>query len=246
VTLVASPSLTHPEYWWYRARAELLRTVLEDFVGDSGLLLDVGSADGPSVDWLRGRGHRVAMDMDPRGLEPGAVCGSALELPFADATFDLVAAFDVLEHCEPEGRAVAEMARVLAAGGVLLVSVPAYMWAWTEFDLRNHHHRRYTRRRAVAALEREGLEVLRATYVFCTTFPIFAVQRLATRLRERLSRRPPALRSDVELPSVGRRTERVLLALCRLDRRLLRTRDLPVGSSVVLVARKPRQAGLGN
>ena len=70
VTTVGSPSIEHPGYWWYRARGELLRAVFEKYVGDDGRLLDVGSADGPSVGWLRERGHRVALDVDPRGLRP--------------------------------------------------------------------------------------------------------------------------------------------------------------------------------
>ena len=56
---VGSPSIEHPGYWWYRARADLLRVALEKYVAGHGRLLDVGSADGPSVDWLRDRGHRV-------------------------------------------------------------------------------------------------------------------------------------------------------------------------------------------
>lgn len=234
-----SPSIDAPDYWWYRARTDLLQVVLERYVGDSPTILDVGSADGPSVGWLRGRGHHVALDIDPRGLEPGDVCGSATELPFRDASFDVVAAFDVLEHCEPESAAVSEMARVLRPGGRLLLSVPAYRWAWTHFDDMNHHHRRYTRARARQAVERAGLEVLRSTYAFAGTFPFFAAARVQTRLTER-GRPAPVLGPDEvpALPTVGRTTERVLMAGAGIDHRLLRTRDLPFGSSVVVAARK--------
>lgn len=235
----SSPSLDQPDYWWYRARAELLRLVMEPHVGIPGRVLDVGSADGPSVDWLRGHGRRVAMDLDPRGLAPGDVCASALALPFADDSFDVVAAFDVVEHCEPEATALAEVRRVLAPGGRLLMSVPAYTWAWTSFDDLNHHHRRYTRRRACAAVEAAGLDVVRSTYAFAGTFPFFAADRIRTRVAER--RRPPAPTADglPPLPPVSRLVERVLLGATGVDRRLLPERDLPVGSSVLVVARKP-------
>jgi SAM-dependent methyltransferase len=239
VTDVGSPSLRRPDYWWYRARADLLRIALQEYVGDASRILDVGSADGPSVGWLRNHGWRVGLDLDPRGLETGDVCGSATELPFPDASFDVVAAFDVLEHCAPESAALAELHRVLAPGGRLLLSVPAYQWAWTSFDDQNHHHRRYTRRRAVAAVEAQGLEVLRASYMFTGTFPLFAADRLRTRLVERLADRTEEAPSDVPtLPSVGRVTEKVLMGLTRLDRGVLGRRDLPFGSSVVLAARK--------
>ena len=100
-------------------------------------------------------GQRVTLDLFPRGLTPGeGVCGSATALPFRDGAFEVVAAFDVVEHCADEALALAELVRVLAPGGRLLLSVPAYQWAWSDHDVRAGHHRRYTRPRLVAAVER--------------------------------------------------------------------------------------------
>jgi SAM-dependent methyltransferase len=237
-----SPSIQKPDYWWYTARSELLRTVLGSYVGEPDRILDVGSADGPSVGWLQGRGRHTSLDMDSRGLPPGGVCGSALALPFRDATFDVVAAFDVLEHCEPESVAMAELARVLTPGGRLLMSVPAYSWAWTSFDDENGHHRRYTRPRVLAALERAGLRVDRVTYAFTSVFPFFVAERLARRVRAAMAGgRPAVAPADVvSLPELPRPVERMLLSLTRLDRSLLGSRDLPFGSSVLTAAIKAR------
>ncbi|MCW2765580.1 MAG: putative S-adenosylmethionine-dependent methyltransferase, partial [Nocardioides sp.] len=240
VSRAGSPSIDAPDYWWYRVRSDLLRTVMEPYLGDRGRILDVGSADGPSVGWLRGRGHRVALDIDPRGLENGDVCGSALALPFANCSFDVVAAFDVIEHCSPEETALAEIHRVLMPGGRFLMSVPAYEWAWTWFDDHNHHHRRYTRKRATAALEQAGFEVLRATYAFAGTFPLFAADRLRTRVKQRGRPAPTLGRGQVPaLPAARGVIEQVLLRGSVLDARLLRRGDLPVGSSVFVACRKP-------
>ena len=155
-TQSGSSSIRQPDYWWYRARTQLLQAALGDFLGTPRRLLDVGSADGPSVSWLHGN-ERFAVDLDPRGLTPGnGVCASALALPFRDGAFDVVGAFDVIEHCEPEARAIDELARVLIPGGLLLASVPAYQWAWSDHDVRAGHYRRYTRSRLVAAVEGGG------------------------------------------------------------------------------------------
>ena len=237
VNNVGSPSLAHSDYWWYRARAALLRAGVERQMGMPASVLDVGSADGPSVGWLSKAASRVALDIDPRGLVPGDVCASAMQLPFADATFDVVAAFDVVEHCEPETAVLSELARVLNPGGRLLVSVPAYQWAWSEFDVQNRHYRRYTRRRLVAAVEAHGLKVVRATYLFTGTFPFFVADRLRTRVRRDASRgrSPEAL---PRLPETGPLVEKILMAACELDRWLLSRCDLPFGSSVLVVARK--------
>ena len=239
---VGSASIAQPRYWWYQARESLLRAALGRYVGEPTWVLDVGSADGPSVGWLRGTGKLISLDVDPRGLAAGGVLGSALALPFAAESFDVVAAFDVVEHCDPEATALAELARVLAPGGRLLMSVPAYQWAWTRFDEVNGHHRRYTRGRAVAAVRAAGLDVERATYAFMATFPMFAAERLLRRLRERRSGQGAGLAPGEvpPLPQVHPVVERLLMALCRVDARLLARRDLPVGSSVLVVATKPR------
>ncbi len=121
------------------------------------------------------------------------------------------------------------------------MSVPAYQWAWTHFDDVNGHHRRYTRGRAVAALEAHGLQVQRATYAFMATFPLFAAERLYRRVRERAAGRHPGLDAGEvpPLPRVSPLVHRVLVGLCGVDRRLLRRQDLPFGSSVLVVATKP-------
>lgn len=218
----------------------MLRAALGSYVGSPDRVLDVGSADGPSVGWLRDRGRVTALDVDPRGLVPGDVCGSAMALPFASEIFDVVAALDVVEHCESEAQALSEMGRVLKPGGRLLLSVPAYQWAWTNFDEDNQHHRRYTRRRLVAGVEGAGLEVLRATYAFACTLPIFALNRLSTQVRESRGRDAAPLEPDgvPSLPDPGRAVTKVLTGLCRIDERLLGSVDLPAGSSVVVAARR--------
>jgi SAM-dependent methyltransferase len=217
----------------------MLHTVLGPYVGTPQRVLDVGSADGPSVRWLTAP-QKVSLDLDSRGLRPPTgVCGSVLALPFADAAFEVVGAFDVVEHCDPEDVALAELRRVLEPAGRLLMSVPAYQWAWSDHDVANGHHRRYTRPRAVAAVESAGFEVVRATYGFAAVFPAFVAERAIRGVKHRLSPAADAGPADVvDVPTVGARLERTLLGLCRWDERLLARRDLPFGSSVFLAAVK--------
>lgn len=225
-----SGSLEQPDYWWYRARAQLLQSALGDYLGQPERVLDVGSADGPSVGWMRGAHQRVAIDVDPRGLQAGGgVCASALALPFPDGTFDVVGAFDVLEHCEPEKQAIDELARVLAPDGRLLISVPAYQWAWSDHDVAAGHYRRYTERRLVEVVRGAGLVVLRSTHAFGAVFPFFAAERLLRRVRSR-----PA--EPRQLPPVPPTMDRLLMSLSQLERRMLLNHDIPFGSSVLLAA----------
>jgi SAM-dependent methyltransferase len=226
--MIGSTSLENPTYWWYAARTRLLQRVLGSWVSAGARVLDVGSADGPSVSWL---GDRVAVDIDPRGLRAGGVCAAVESLPFPDDRFDVVSAFDVVEHCEDEALALSELRRVAMPGGVVLLSVPAYQWMWSGFDVRAGHYRRYTRPRLRRAAAAVGLKVERATYVFASTLPFFFAARLLTMLKGGGGDRVQPLPSIVE---------RLLLAVARLDEALLGRWNLPAGSSVVLVARKVR------
>jgi SAM-dependent methyltransferase len=231
-----SSSLSQPDYWWFRARTDLLHVVFAPFLGAPRRTLDVGSADAPSVGWMRGEHPRVTLDLFPEGLVPGeGVCGSAEALPFTDEAFDVVAAIDVVEHCEHDDVAVAELARVLAPGGRMLLSVPAYQWAWSDHDVRAGHHRRYTRSRLERLVEGAGLSVARSTYAFGAVFPLFVAERARRRLRKSAPRKP-----ESRLPAVSPRADKVLMGLSRLDHRLLRNRDLPFGSSIFVAAVKAR------
>jgi SAM-dependent methyltransferase len=232
-TPAGSSSLQQPDYWWYRARAGLLREALGSYLGQPARVLDVGSADGPSVGWMHGSHERFAIDVDPRGLKPGrSTCASALALPFADGTFDVVGAFDVLEHCEPESVAIKELARVVAPGGRLLMSVPAYQWAWSDHDVRAGHHRRYTKARLLAAVGQTDLSVVRSTYAFGAVFPFFAAERVVRRLK----RGAEADTSANRLPQVSPTMDKVLMGLTRAEQKVIRNRDIPFGSSVLVAA----------
>lgn len=91
----------------------------------------------------------VFADISPPALRQLQRCGgravhaSVTALPFADETFDLVCAMDIVEHVEDDRAAFSELARVAKAGAILLLSVPLHPSAWTPFDDFVGHYRRY-------------------------------------------------------------------------------------------------------
>ena len=84
---------------------------------------------------------------------------SVTALPFGDAEFDLVCAFDVVEHVDDEAGTFSELSRVCAPGGVLLLSVPLHPGQWTVFDEFVGHRRRYEPERLVALLAAHGFGI---------------------------------------------------------------------------------------
>jgi len=225
VEQAGSSSLNKPTYWWYQARGRLLPAVLAPTLRETTHVLDVGSADGPSAAWLPGR---ICLDIDPRGLRPRDVCASADKLPFGDGTFDVVSAFDVVEHFNDDVGMLTEVHRVMRPGGTLLLSVPAYQWAFSAFDVRAGHYRRYTTKRLRDTVQRAGFTVERSTYAFFLTLPFFILSRLLVK----------AGRAGDEVSALPAPVERILLALCRFEEVLVRRWSLPAGSSVLLAARR--------
>lgn len=100
----------------------------------------------PAVAKLRARGAN-------------AVLGAITALPFPAEAFDLVCAFDIIEHVDDENGALAELSRVAAPGATLILSVPLHPSQWTAFDDFVGHRRRYEPDRLLAKLAEHGFAV---------------------------------------------------------------------------------------
>lgn len=103
----------------------------------------------PAVARLREGGARAAV-------------GHVTSIPFPDGCFDLVCAFDIVEHTDDDERALSELSRVAAPGATFLLSVPLHPSRWTAFDELVGHRRRYEPERICAQLAKQGLSVERS------------------------------------------------------------------------------------
>jgi SAM-dependent methyltransferase len=158
----------------------------------------------------------------------------ARAMPYESA-FDLVAAFDVLEHIDDDLRALRGLYRATRPGGFLLATVPQHMWLWSQADVAAQHVRRYRRHELVGRARAAGFTPVRATSFVSVPLPAMAVARA----RDRLGRREFDPLADLTPPRfVNRMLERIL----DLERLLIaRGVDLPVGGSLVLVAQRERR-----
>jgi SAM-dependent methyltransferase len=154
-------------HWWFAGRRRLLaRQIRRLALPSSACILDVGTGTGTNLRLLTELGFEDVTGVDASDdavrlcaeKHPGLVeKGDACALPFPDASFDLVLATDVLEHLEDDGKALAELRRVLRPGGSALLTVPAFPSLWGLQDEVSHHRRRYRRRDFEQRLERSGL-----------------------------------------------------------------------------------------
>jgi SAM-dependent methyltransferase len=177
-------------HWWYRGR----RTVLEGVIAELGLpaharILDAGCGSGRNMVELARHGAVTGVELSQTSVElaraRGAgevLAGSVLQTPFEADSFELAASLDVIEHLEDDLAALRELRRIVAPGGALLVTVPAYPWLWSGHDEINHHHRRYTRRSLQAVAEQAGWQQVRTTYFNSLLLPVAILLRVLDRL----------------------------------------------------------------
>ncbi len=225
-------------YWWFVARRQLALRLLKAHPASEGATLDVGCGTGAMLSELLRLGPATGIDVSPEALSrcrlrglTSVVEADAEQLPFKTSSFAKVVTLDTLEHVRDDHAACAEIFRVLQPGAVVVINVPAFRWLWGPHDVALHHHRRYTKRELITLLKRSGFEVERASYSVFFLFPVVVMVRLLDRLRTSQAR--------VRLPQVGPALNKLLIALMRWEGSLLLKVPLPVGSSVVAVARKP-------
>lgn len=233
-------------HWWFEGR----RAVMWALLGRARLrgevrILDAGCGTGRNLQEFGRLGTATGIDPAPeaiafcrqRGIE-GVTQGTIEHLDFADGSFDLLLATDVLEHLRDDRAALRELRRVAAPDGTLLCTVPAYRWLWSGHDDEHHHFRRYTLRELRAALRAGGWRPLAESYFNSLLLPPIASVRLLARRRRRdpevarpdLRLTPPALNGLLALPM---RAEAALIG---------RGLRLPAGVSIGVVARAAQPA----
>lgn len=227
-------------YWWFVGRRDLALRLFHRFGRPQGRVMDVGCGTGAVLKELPAYGveplgldmsHRALGYCRRRGLER-LVQGDGTAIPLTDSALDGVIGLDVFEHIDSDVAAFAEVFRTLTPGGTLVLSVPAFSWLWGPHDVALHHHRRYTRPQVIQRLEEAGFEVVRASYSVFFLFPIVCLWRVAEKRKK-----GPAKASLVPVPEWA---NRLLIRLQRLEAWMIERFDLPFGSSVVAVARKPK------
>lgn len=245
-------------YWWYRGMRLFARRLLpEVFAAARPLrLLDAGCGTGANLAHalaagVASGGRHLATGADLsalalrfcrlRGLASLSRAG-VTALPFCDGSFDVVTCHDVLYTVPDDGAAVGELARVLAPGGVLYVTVAAFESLRGDHDRAVHGIRRYRRRQLVELLASAGLEVERTTYANALLFvPIW----LHRRARALLSPAQAPSEATSDFPYLPRWLDGVLLGVLRAEARLASRLPLPFGVTLVARARKPARAARG-
>ena len=222
-------------HWWWRARSAMVLEVLRRHAPQGGwpAILDVGSGDGLFFNDLAEFGVATGIEPDASLVSDATrATGRVLIRPF-DASFqpgtpyNLILFLDVLEHLPDPVVALRHAHSLLAPGGTVLVTVPAFRALWTAHDDFNHHRTRYTRHGLLSEMTQAGLAPVESFYCFNWVAPV----KLAVRLAEAIS---PARPRPATVPVAP--VNETLYRVSRLEARTLTRMKLPFGSSICAVA----------
>jgi SAM-dependent methyltransferase len=231
-------------HFWFRGFRKFVAPVLADLTNRrSGLrLVDCGCGTGHNLRLLRPHGTAVGFDLSEAGParahETGLAVfrGDVTRIPLASGVFDVATSFDVLQCVEADVDAVREMARILRPGGVLVITLAAlevlrgdHAELWQEV-------RRYTPASARRLVEGAGLRAERVSFMFASLFPLMASVRLVQRVTRRFGRR---VRADTDIAVPAEPINLLLTAIVSAEAALVRHLPMPIGSSLLVVARKP-------
>jgi SAM-dependent methyltransferase len=225
-------------HWWFVSRRRVARSVITGLnLPPRAKILEVGSGTGGNLALLESWGNVHAIEMDGGALEMSLrKKGRATELylgrcpdrmPETGCRYDLICLFDVLEHIQNDVAALRCLLALLAPGGRILITVPAYPWLWSSHDVYLHHFRRYTRASLANCVQEAGGLLGYATYFSTVLFPLAVGARFVGKLLG-LNR---SLGS--EIPS--RVLNGCLSTLAAIEPLILRFSRLAYGMSIIAV-----------
>jgi SAM-dependent methyltransferase len=230
-------------HFWFRGFRKFVAPVLADLAnGRSGLrLVDCGCGTGHNLELLRPHGKAVGFDLSQAGLVRAhrtgltVLRGDVTRIPLASGVFDVATSFDVLQCVEADVDALREMARIVRPGGVVVVTLAAlevlrgdHAEVWQEV-------RRYTPASARRLVEAAGLRPERVSFMFASLFPLMASVRLVQRMTRRFGR---TVRADTDIAVPVGPINLLLTALVSAEAAIVRRVAMPIGSSLLVVARK--------
>jgi len=221
--------LERNRHFWIQGK----HLIIKDLVNQAkpGSLLDIGCGTGSlllslssKVDSITGIDLSEKAVKHCRQIMPQAnfVEGEATQLRFADNSFDLVLALDVIEHVSEDKSVISEAYRVLKPGGRLILSAPAFPWLFSQRDSAAGHLRRYRRSELVSLLKDSDLKTDYLNYYIFFLFPLLILSRLL-----RLPEKDPA-------PFLNS----FFTFICQAEAKMSRYISFPWGSTLITVARK--------
>ncbi len=230
--------------FWFRARNKLIVWAMQKFFPEMSRYLEIGCGTGyvlAGVDQSFPKARITGSEIFSVGLPFAAqrvaraelLQMDAREIPYVEE-FDVIGAFDVLEHIHEDSTVLSRMFSSLRPGGGLVLTVPQHPWLWSIQDDYACHERRYRIGELRNKVTQAGFTVKLESYFVSLLLPAMFLSRLAQRNKTVDSTDPLA---EMRIPRI---LNTLFESVMDLERALIRGGlRLPVGGSLLLVASKP-------
>lgn len=228
--------------FWFTARNQLIIWAIRRYFGQARRFCEIGCGTGYVLHGIASafpEWNLAATEIYADGLPFAAARVprasfyqlDARRIPFTEE-FDLIGAFDVLEHIEEDEMVLREMYRATVAGGGLLVTVPQHPFLWSQQDEHACHVRRYRKTEIRQKVEAAGFRVEMITSFVTLLFPLMYLARRRARLPES----EYDLTADLRLNPMVNASFRAAMAI---ERGMIKAgARLPFGGSLLVAARK--------
>jgi len=187
VSVFAQLAKMEAGHFWFEGRNRILSYMAQHYFPQASNVLEVGCGTGYVLQEfcsIYPQAVLTGADIYVKALEfarsrvPTAhfLQMDARDLPF-HAEFDLIGAFDVIEHIEEDRQVLSQLYDALVPGGGLLISVPQHRFLWSQVDVLSYHKRRYTRDELQSKMVQAGFEILRTTSFTSLVLPLMLITR---------------------------------------------------------------------
>ena len=239
---------TEANHFWFVTRNELIGWLITRFAPETRRALEIGCGTGFVLQNIRQslpKAQLAGSELHTLGLSHARKrCDPSIELFQMDArdghisnAFDLVGAFDVLEHISEDEKVLSEIYRMLRPGAHLIASVPQHPWLWSTADDLAKHQRRYKIGELAKKASAAGFHICYQTSFVTLALPLMIHSRIVARLKPTPRTLDEQTDAEFRLPPMA---NVILRKLGHAEHRLRRLHlPLPVGGSQVLVAQKP-------
>jgi SAM-dependent methyltransferase len=235
-------------HWWFVARRIIIEDLLRRYLPDHPQrIAEIGCGTGIMLGMLHRFGEAWGIDNSPEAVrlckEQGFGHVYHIDDPeWRKVEFDGMAFFDVIEHVPDDAGFLKSALGHLKPDGWVIITVPAFMFLWSEHDELNRHYRRYTARQLRATITASGMVLARISYFNTWLFPPILLARILVRTKRKLLSAigldgRGSLRTDFERNIAFLNSP--LKHIFASERFLLRCDSFPFGTSILALARKP-------
>jgi 2-polyprenyl-3-methyl-5-hydroxy-6-metoxy-1,4-benzoquinol methylase len=233
--------------FWVRSRNRLFKRIVYDNLASMGKtkFLEIGCGIGGFIQQIAGNKNLEITGSEiylkgllyaKKNLPNVAFIQFDVTQGLIGEEFDLIAAFDVIEHIEDDVAAIKNINKMLHKGGSLIITVPQHKFLWSKLDEILKHKRRYSRRELVTKLQENGFDIRHVTSFLFVLFPLMLISRIFDKGRDQSHFDKVALEKRVKFSNA---LNWIFDLFMRIDEVLIRLGiSLPFGGTLVIVAGK--------